>query len=307
MVVGRTDATGTNRDFGVVRYKDDGTPDTGFGGDGIVTTDFAGQRRPGQRGRRAAGRQDRRRRARHHRRPDARRRRLRARPLQHRRHARHELRAATGSCSPTSARRRTSPAPWSSGPTAASSSPAPPTGTSRSCATPTTARSTTSFGDHGTRVTDFGSDDFANGVALTGDGHILVAGHTLGAGLNLDFALARYTADGDLDTSFGTGGIVKTDFGGDDFAENLTVQPDGRIVVVGRDTSATILDMAVVRYRDDGTLDTGFGAGGKVTADFHGKGEFGQDVAIQPDGKIVAAGYTANGIDTEFALMRINP
>ena len=85
------------------------------------------------------------------------------------------------------------------------------------------------------------------------------------------------------------------------------MQPDGRIVVVGRDTSATILDMAVVRYHDDGTLDAGFGTGGKVTADFHGKGEFGQDVAIQPDGKIVAAGYTANGIDTEFALMRINP
>ena len=112
----------------------------------------------------------------------------------------HELRRRRRSCSPTSARRRTSPVPWPSSPTAASSSPAPPTGTSRSCATPTTARSTTSFGDHGTRVTDFGSDDFANGVALTGDGHILVAGHTLGAGLNLDFALARYTADGELDT-----------------------------------------------------------------------------------------------------------
>ena len=165
-----------------------------------------------------------------------------------------------------------------------------------------------SFGDHGSRITDFGSDDFANGVALTGDGHILVAGHTLGPGLNLDFALARYTAEGALDTTtFGTGGIVKTDFGGDDFAENLTVQPDGRIVVVGRDTSTTILDMAVVRYEDDGALDLGFGTGGKVTADFHGKGEFGQDVAIQPDGKLVAAGYTANGIDTEFALMRINP
>ena len=62
----------------------------------------------------------------------------------------------------------------------------------------------TTFGDHGTRITDFGSDDFANAIALTGDGHILVAGHTLGAGLNLDFALARYTAEGKLDTAFGT-------------------------------------------------------------------------------------------------------
>jgi uncharacterized delta-60 repeat protein len=87
----------------------------------------------------------------------------------------------------------------------------------------------------------------------------------------------------------------------------LTVDADGRIVVVGRATSSTILDMAVARYHADGTLDTAFGDNGKITADFHGKGEFGQDVAIQDDGKIVAAGYTANGFDTEFALMRINP
>lgn len=52
---------------------------------------------------------------------------------------------------------------------------------------------------------------------------------------------------------------------------------------------------------------TGFDRDGILTADFHGKGEFGQDVAIQPDGKIVAAGYTANGVDTEFALIRANP
>ena len=61
------------------------------------------------------------------------------------------------------------------------------------------ARSTRPSATTGRAVTDFGSDDFANGVALTGDGHILVAGHTLGAGVNLDFALARYTAEGALD------------------------------------------------------------------------------------------------------------
>ena len=138
--------------------------------------------------------------------------------------------------------------------TAASSSRARPTGTSRSCATPRPATSTPPSATTARAITDFGADDFANGIALTAGGQILVAGHTLGSGLNLDFALARYSADGALDESFGTRGIVKTDIGGgDDFAENLTVQPDGRIVVVGRATSPTILDMAVVRYRDDGT------------------------------------------------------
>ena len=166
----------------------------------------------------------------------------------------------------------------------------------------------TSFGRDGVTITDFGSDDFANGVALMADGRILVAGHTLGAGLNIDFALARYSADGALDHSFGSDGIVTTDVGGgDDFAEGLTVDANGRVVVVGRATSSTILDMAVVRYDSEGTLDAGFGENGLVTVDFHGKGEFGQDVAVQSDGKIVAAGYTANGIDTEFALVRINP
>ncbi len=57
----------------------------------------------------------------------------------------------------------------------------------------------------------------------------------------------------------------------------------------------------------DGTLDTGFNGDGILTADFHGRGEFGQDLALDPDGRIVAAGYTANGGDTEFALMRANP
>jgi uncharacterized delta-60 repeat protein len=164
------------------------------------------------------------------------------------------------------------------------------------------------FGQAGTRITDFGSDDVANGVALTAGGEILIAGQTLGARVDRDFMLARYTAAGALDTAFGDHGIVKTDLGdGDDFAENLTVDGQGRIVVVGRATSPTILDMALVRYEPDGTLDTSFDGDGILTADFHGKGEFGQDVALDAAGRIVAAGYTATGTDVAFALMRANP
>ena len=63
--------------------------------------------------------------------------------------------------------------------------------------------------------------------------------------------------------------------------------------------------MALVRYQPDGTLDTSFDGDGILTADFHGRGEFGQDVALDAQGRIVAAGYTANnGGETEFALMR---
>jgi uncharacterized delta-60 repeat protein len=165
-----------------------------------------------------------------------------------------------------------------------------------------------SFGHGGSTITDFGSEDVAGGVALTPAGEIVIAGFTLGAGINRDFLVARYDADGGLDTTFGDHGSVKTDIGGgDDFAENLAVDAQGRIVLVGRATSSTILDMALVRYHPDGTLDTGFDGDGILTADFHGRGEFGQDVTLDANGRIVAAGYTANGSDIEFALMRATP
>ena len=136
----------------------------------------------------------------------------------------------------------------------------------------------------------------------------MVAGYTLGPSITRDFLLARYGTDGHLDTTFGDGGAVKTDVGGgDDFAENLAVDAQGRIVLVGRATSATILDLALVRYHPDGTLDSAFDGDGILTTDFHGRGEFGQDVTLDGAGRIVAAGYTANGADIEFALARATP
>lgn len=159
------------------------------------------------------------------------------------------------------------------------------------------------FGDQqGFVISDFGSTEFANGITLQPDGHIVVAGHALGSDLTTDFALVRFSADGALDTTFGDGGIVTTAIGsGDDFGENVTTLAGGELAVVGRSTSATILDMAVARYGADGAFKDA------VTADFHGKGEFGQDIAAQADGKLIAAGFTANGFDTEFALIRVNP
>ena len=251
VVVGRTNGNSSNRDFGVVRYKDDGSLDP-------ASTATASSRptspagRPGQRGRRAAGRQGRRRRARHH-----------GGPITQTGTSRSSATTATARSTGASAGRQGHHRPRhddgdrpcrrhrSDGRIVVAGT---ADGDVALVRYTTAGEVDTSFGDHGSRITDFGADDFANGVALTAGGQILVAGHTLGSGLKLDFALARYSADGALDESFGTRGIVKTDIGGgDDFAENLTVQPDRRIVVVGRATSPTILDMAVVRYREDGT------------------------------------------------------
>ena len=158
------------------------------------------------------------------------------------------------------------------------------------------------FGSSGTTVNP--GNGVINGLALTPGGGILLAGSSGG-----DFLLTSYAPDGTLNVGFGHFGSVTTDIGGgtDDFAENLVVDAQGRIVLVGRSTSSTILDMTLARYHSDGTLDTTFATNGILTADFHGRGEFGQDAALDAAGRIVAAGYTANGSDTEFALMRANP
>jgi uncharacterized delta-60 repeat protein len=117
---------------------------------------------------------------------------------------------------------------------------------------------------------------------------------------------------GDLDPGFGTGGKVTTDFfGGIDQAFAVAIQPNGRIVVAGRhsvptDVEGLASDFAIARYADDGSLDTGFGTGGRVVTDFGGS-ESVRALAIQNDGKIVAAGgrglgrYNENGsLDTSF-------
>ena len=108
------------------------------------------------------------------------------------------------------------------------------------------------------------------------------------------FALARYNADGSLDTSFDTDGKVVTDFGyGGDVAEALVIQPDGKIVAAGFSLTGptTSFDFALARYNTNGTLDTTtFGTNGKVATDVGNGNDGAYAVAIQPDGKLIAAG-----------------
>jgi uncharacterized delta-60 repeat protein len=140
------------------------------------------------------------------------------------------------------------------------------------------------FGGSGIVLTDLGegSDDEALALAVQPDGKLVAAGVSDG-----DFALVRYTADGDLDTSFGDDGIVTTNFGSGstDRGQAVVLQPDGKIVVAGSSNG----DFALARYNADGTLDATFGSGGLVTTDFGGEDEA-VSIQIQPDGKLVVAG-----------------
>ncbi|NIS80096.1 MAG: hypothetical protein GTO14_07780, partial [Anaerolineales bacterium] len=131
----------------------------------------------------------------------------------------------------------------------------------------------TSFDTDGKVTTDVStSGDFAFAVAIQADGKIVAAGYSWN-GTSYDFCVVRYNADGSLDTDFGSGGWVLTDFeGGTDEAHAVAIQSDGKIVVAGWadvDPTETIdYDFAVVRYNTDGSLDTDFGTGGKMTTYF---------------------------------------
>src|SRR5947208_3212684 len=123
--------------------------------------------------------------------------------------------------------------------------------------------------------------------------------------LVLSFAHSVDAGPGDLDPSFGTGGRVLTDFGGGDGARALALQADGKFVVAGGFGGPFF---ALARYNPGGTLDTSFGTGGRVFTNFGGR-DGARALALQADGKIVAAGFTSSDFGTRrrFALARYNP
>ena len=165
-----------------------------------------------------------------------------------------------------------------------------------------------SFGAGGRVLTPFpGTGASTRAVAIQEDGNIVVAGGTAGL-----FLVVRYTPDGALDPAFGAGGIVTTDFGGlGATAVAIEIQTDGKIVVAGRAgqtvNGAAKNVFALARYETDGALDATFGTGGLVTTSFGvftNPGEIARALAIQPDGKIVVAGYTTLNDGLHLALAR---
>ncbi len=161
----------------------------------------------------------------------------------------------------------------------------------------------TSFDIDGKVTTNFGSIIArAQAIVLQPDGKIVVAGSTTSN--QSDFALARYNPDGSLDTSFDTDGKVTTDFlAKDDVAEAVALQSDGKIVVAGFATvPGNIRKFALARYNPNGSLDTSFETDGKVIPAFGSGNETAHAVAVQTDGKIVAAGIA----NQDFALVRLN-
>ena len=160
------------------------------------------------------------------------------------------------------------------------------------------------FGGDGKVRTDFNAEqDVAFALAQQADGKIVAAGGGDASGGRA--ALARYDTDGSLDSTFSSDGKVRTDFtAGIDAARGVAIQADGKIVTAGH---GGYRRFALARYDADGSLDATFGAGGKVLTNFIRQSgltlELATGIALQADGKIVAAGMAGVRSD-RFALAR---
>ncbi|MFI3137636.1 MAG: FG-GAP-like repeat-containing protein [Methylococcaceae bacterium] len=166
----------------------------------------------------------------------------------------------------------------------------------------------TSFGNAGKVTTDQGSSyGFIHSIAVQADDKILLSGYSN----SNDLILLRYNSDGSLDTSFDGDGKVTTDLGGSyDYGRSITIQADGKILLGGYSNNyhdSNGYDFALVRYNNDGSLDTSFDGDGKVTTDLGGSYDMSNSVTVQTDGKILLGGSSGSNYDKKnFALVRYN-
>ena len=155
-------------------------------------------------------------------------------------------------------------------------------------------------------------EDYAKAVAVQADGKVVVAGSSAVVG-GTRLSLVRYQRDGALDAGFGNGGKVLVSVGarGNDAANAVAVQADGKIVVAGAsDQGASGLDFVLLRFNADGTPDAGFGNGGQAITDFGSDSDRAWAVLVMADGKIVVGGETNSGVTsggTDFAVARYRP
>jgi uncharacterized delta-60 repeat protein len=145
------------------------------------------------------------------------------------------------------------------------------------------------FGNGGRQIFGYGAgnEDAGNDVVLQPDGKIDVGGY---GGAGKDFTVTRLTTGGIIDSTF-AGGSVLADFGGDNTAQAIALQADGKIVL-GGDASGTAFGVA--RFHPGGALDSTFGKGGKALVPFTAASSQ-TSMAVQPDGKVVVAGTNSLG------------
>ena len=159
-----------------------------------------------------------------------------------------------------------------------------------------------SFNGSGIVLLDFNASDGAQDIALQPDGKIVAAG---GEGFADNVAIVRLLPDGSPDPSFSGDGKRTIDLGGQEYANGVALQSDGKIVLAGTTEAGGDKDMFVHRLDANGASDPGFGVAGTRVVDFAGLEDTGEDVVVQADGKIVAVGRATFGTERRFAAVRL--
>jgi uncharacterized delta-60 repeat protein len=161
----------------------------------------------------------------------------------------------------------------------------------------------TAFANSGVVTSVFGTNSVAYGLAIQPDGKIIAAGYSFG--INMDFAVARYSTNGALDNAFGTGGVVTNVVGAShDEIRSVMLQDDGAIVAGGNARFGPNYIYALARYTSAGALDNTFGIGGIITATIGANNSSCYGLALQADDKIIAAGESHDGAAFYFTVAR---
>ncbi len=168
----------------------------------------------------------------------------------------------------------------------------------------------TSFGNGGISETNLNGLHYSFGdIKTLSDGRIVVAG-SIGSNSTFifDFSVFGFLPNGSLDTTFGTAGQKIIDSGNMNAVYSLAIQPNGKIIVVGHSAvPGHGLDILVSRLNPDGSFDVGFGDQGRVYTQVAAApgSDYGFDVALQQDGKIVVAGdFNLTFFDYDAVILR---
>ena len=147
--------------------------------------------------------------------------------------------------------------------------------------------------------------DGAYAMALQADGKVLITGPS-GVNGDLDALVARFNADGSMDTSFGTDGVATFDINGDDYTFAIAVQDDGKILLAGSTKTGSNTDMLVLRVNTEGSLDTDFGVAGTVTLDGGSANDKVNAMVVRPDDHVVIGGTGTTSGFSCFYLAQLN-
>ncbi len=166
------------------------------------------------------------------------------------------------------------------------------------------------FGNNGFVVTSINNyNNICTSIALQSDGNILLGGYTetCAGGYTQEMFVIRYQNNGTLDLTFNSNGIALSNYNAFGVkGSSIVIQSDDKIIIGGNSVSNSNVNFAITRFNTNGSLDNTFSHDGMDTIFIGGTIDYGTKVALQNDGQIVLAGYSHNGSNTDFALVRYN-